>query len=373
MKHLVLVGGGHSHLLVLEHLAKIARNNAFNKVKVTLISPSRWQEYSGMLPGWLAGIYQQEECRIDLVPLAQQANIDFVEGSVIGMDADRSCVCLSNGTHISYDVVSLDIGSEIDLEWLQALGNKVIPVRPIADFHTSWQSILNNCRNKINFTLAIVGGGAAGVEVALAVAQLTNLLTTKATVVLVAGFNGVLPNHATQVQTAALKALANANVNVINERAAGTTHSLLMSDGRELGVDSVIATTGSKPALWLTLSKLKLDDEGYVLVDAHHRSLSHTNVFAAGNICARTDVKLPRSGVHAVSVGPILAHNLVASLMQKSLKTYQPKQTSLYLLSCSNGRAIVSWGNWSAEGRWVWWWKDWIDRHFIKRFSLKSE
>ncbi len=365
MKHLVLVGGGHSHLFVLEHLAHIT----LREVRVTLITPSRWQEYSGMLPGWMAGTYQLDECRIDLLPLVTQAGIQFIEDSISGMDAEKRCVCLSDGTHIPYDLLSLDVGSESDLEWLQALGDKLVPLRPLAEFRTAWLDIVRECCDQISFKLAIVGGGAAGIEIALAAAKTLREQNPASQIVLVAGLRGVLPDHAPRVQQAALKALAEANIDVINERSAGTSNSLLLSDGRVLNANKVIAATGSKPALWLRLSKLNLDSEGYVLVDEHHRSLSHHNVFSAGNVCSRIDVKLPRSGVHAVRVGPVLAHNLLAALERKPLVNYQPKPNSLYLLSCSNGRAILSWGAWSTVGRWAWYLKDHIDRRFIKRFS----
>ncbi len=365
MKHLVLVGGGHSHLFVLEHLAHITLHD----VRVTLITPSRWQEYSGMLPGWMAGTYQLDECRINLLSLVTQAGIQFIEDSISGMDAEKRCVCLSDGTHIPYDLLSLDVGSESDLEWLQALGDKLVPLRPLAEFRTTWLDIVRECRDQISFKLAIVGGGAAGIEIALAAAKTLREQNPASQIVLVAGLRGVLPDHAPRVQQAALKALAEANIDVINERTAGTSNSLLLSDGRVLNANKVIAATGSKPALWLRLSKLNLDSEGYVLVDEHHRSLSHHNVFAAGNVCSRIDVKLPRSGVHAVRVGPVLAHNLLAALERKPLVNYQPKPKSLYLLSCSNGRAIFSWGAWSTAGRWAWYLKDRIDRRFIKRFS----
>jgi len=39
------------------------------------------------------------------------------------------------------------------------------------------------------------------------------------------------------------------------------------------------------------------------------------------------------------------------------------------LLSCGARRAIASWGNWSAQGRWVWAWKDWSDRRFVARYA----
>lgn len=366
MKHLVLVGGGHAHLFVLVRLAK----QRLRELQVTLINPTRWLDYSGMLPGWLAGLYRKEECRIHVEALAIRAGAHFIEDSVVGMDASRNCVCLPDGTHIPYDVVSLDVGSETDMGWLQAMGPGVIPLRPIADFYHSWQEVIQSIERRPHLDVAVVGGGAAGVEVALAIGNYGKKSPAHVHVTLIAGTRGVLAEHNPGVQAAAANALARAGVEIINERAAGTAGALLLSNGRSIASDQVIAATGSKPALWLKLSQLALDENGYVRVDAHHRSVSHENVFAAGNVCSRVDLDLQRSGVHAVKAGPILAYNLIATLHRKSLLKYRPKRKSLYLLSCGDGRAIASWGRWSAEGKWVWRWKDNIDRNFIRRFSL---
>lgn len=365
MQHLILVGGGHAHLFVLDHLAHIQLRD----VRITLISPSRWQEYSGMLPGWMAGAYSKAQCRIDLIPLVTQAGIKFIEDSIGGMDAEKRCVYLSDGTPISYDLLSLDVGSEVDVQCLQSLGDKLVALRPIAQFRAAWLEIVCQCSKQRSFTLAVVGGGAAGVEVALAASRTLGPQNPACSIVLIAGLKGVLADHAPSVQQAALKALRQANIAVYNERCTTNGNALLLSGGGELNADKVVAATGSKPACWLGGSKLQLDNKGYILVDAQHRSLSHHNVFAAGNTCARIDVPLPRSGVHAVRAGPVLAHNLHATLENKPLIPYRAKAQSLYLLSCSNGRAILSWGAWSAEGRWLWLLKDFIDRRFIKRFS----
>ena len=129
----------------------------------------------------------------------------------------------------------------------------------------------------------------------------------------------------------------------------------------------MLAATGARPQSWLRSSGLACSAGGWVQVDAHHRSPSHPEVFAAGDVCARTDRPLARSGVHAVHAGPVLAANLLATLDGSPPRAYVPKPRSLYLIACGPRHAIASWGNWSAEGGWVWRWKDWIDRGFIRR------
>lgn len=365
MKQLVLVGGGHAQLSVLRALAK-ARTPG---VQATLITPSAHQNYSGMLPGWMAGHYTQARCRIDLRPLAQAAGFALVLNPVTQLDAAQRCVYLADGRRVDYDLLSLDIGSETASAPLSALGDKLLPIKPLDTFFATWPAVLARAKAHKGFRLVVVGAGAGGVEVALAARYAFHQAGLDAQVALVALETGLLPGHGPGVRRRIERFAQELGLVLHRAHALGTAEGLALSNGQVLAADCVIAATGARPAPWLAATGLALDNAGYILVDAAHRSLSHTDVFAAGDTCARPDVAMARSGVHAVYVGPVLAHNLLAVLRGGALKAYQPKPNPLYLLACGPRYAIASWGNWSAQGAWVWYWKDWIDRRFMRRFS----
>lgn len=374
-KRLVLVGGGHAHLLVLQALAR----QALPGVEITLISPSRWQHYSGMLPGWMTGHYTLNDCRIDLLPLVQQAGVRFIEDHIIGMDAQQRCVCLSDGTHVHYDLLSLDVGSEVDTEWLTQLGPRLLPIKPLAAFSQAWPALLAQANQASGWRMAVIGGGAAGVEAALAAAEALRARSTSAPsaqltpvpqVTLITGTKGVLPGHGAAVQRRVRQALRKAGIELKAQRAVGTPKGVLLDDGQALTLDAVIAATGARAPVWLRVSKLQLDEQGFVSVNAQHQSTSHPDVFAAGDVCARVDTSMARSGVHAVRAGPVLAHNLLAWMNGRPLQAYVPRRWSLYLLSTGQKNAIASWGPFSVAGPWVWRLKDRIDRHFMARFDI---
>lgn len=365
---LVLVGGGHAHLLVLQSLAGRRPQGA----DITLISPSRWQHYSGMLPGWMKQQYALDDCRIDLLPLLRRARVRFIEDHIVGMDADQRCVCLSDGTHLHYDLLSLDVGSEVNTEWLTDLGPKLLPIKPLATFSERWLAIVEQARASASWQLGVVGGGAAGVEAALAAAETLRHAGALASVSLITGQHGLLPGHASAVRRRVVQALRDRGIEVIHRRAVGTSQGVMLDDGQARHLDAVIAATGARAPVWLRLSNLQLDEHGFVAVNGHHQSTSHPNVFAAGDVCARIDRHVARSGVHAVRAGPVLAANLLASLTSSPLKTYSPRRWSLYLLAIGGGQAVASWGPLSAAGAWVWRLKDRIDRRFMARFHERS-
>lgn len=367
MKRLVLVGGGHAHLSVLEKLA----HASIAGVEVVLITPNRYQNYSGMLPGWIAGHYTREQSRVDLQPLVQASGVRMIEARVRAMSADTRTLILEDGQRVTYDFLSLDVGSETQTEGLSALGVRLLPVKPLDDFFDQWPEIQKKAIDQKDYALVVIGAGAAGVELAFAAQFALKRAGAQEHVTLVVSPDGLLKGHHVSVRRRVLAYARKVGIVLNQQTATGLIDGLLFSDGHRIYADQVIAATGAKPLPWLRQSGLSLNEQGYILVDACHRTQSHPEVFAVGDTCARTDVQMARSGVHAVKVGPVLAENLYAVLADSAdqLKDYQPRKSSLYLLACGPQYAIASWGRISFEGYWVWRLKDWIDRRFIKRFS----
>ncbi|RFC39004.1 MAG: pyridine nucleotide-disulfide oxidoreductase family protein [Candidatus Nitrotoga sp. CP45] len=363
MYRLIMAGGGHAQLSVLKTLAQKSLG-----IDAVLITPSPYQIYSGMLPGWIAGHYSLSECRIDLRPLAASAGARLIFAQVVGIDAQRCRISLSDGMHLDYDGLSLDVGSEADLSLLEVAGERLLPIKPLANFVQRWPAILNAASQQDHYRLVVVGGGAAGVELAFAAQYAFATQRCKqASVALVASEGGILPGHASGVKHRVRALLGQRGIMLYQAQAVGTLEGVALSNGQSLLADCIIAATGARPLAWLRNSGLALDEEGYVLVDAQHRSISHPNVFAAGDVCMRSDIQLAHSGVHAVFAGPVLAHNLIAAINGRVLKSYWPRKKSLYLLATGPKHAIASWGAFSAQGHWVWRWKDWIDRHFMHK------
>lgn len=365
MKRLILVGGGHAHLSVLR---AIAREKPAD-VEVILVTPSSFHSHSGMVPGWVAGHYAQADCQVDMQPLAQAAGVGMVTGRIVGLDADQRCIRLPDGEEIEYELLCLDAGSEVDLSWLEVAGEGLLPARPLDKFVEAWPKILSSAHEKPGYRLVLVGGGVAGVEPALAARYAFTRTGVDGSADLVASESGPLDGHAANVQRRIDRFLAAANVAFPRLRGVGTEESVWLSDGSMLPADCVIAATGARAPHWLELSGLILDENECIAVDTGQRSVSHPNVFAVGDICARLDLYLACSGQHALRAGQVLAENLLAALQGGSMQTYYPDRRSSYLLACGSRYAIASWERWRAEGEWVWRWKDWLDRRIIRRLS----
>lgn len=364
-RRVVLAGGGHSHLAVLADWAEKPQR----ETERWLVTSSRYTAYSGMLPGWLAGTYRAGELLIDLHPLAERGGARLLVSDVVGLDADRRTLSLSSGEEIEFDLLSLATGGEIDTSSLEALGHKLLPVRPVGLFMEGWSKFLERTPPASARSVAVVGGGAAGVELALGIDRALSRRVDSPAVSLVMPKEGFLAGHAPRARKLALGELIKREIAVHFSQAAGTDGGLLLSSGDFLAADSVVAATGSRAPRWLARSGLACNDAGFVAVGPDMRSISHGSIFAAGDIIDRVDRTLERSGVHAVKAGPVLAANLRAAIEETPFREYQPRHRSLYLLALGDKRAIVSWGPFVAAGPWAWRIKDWIDRRFVRRYA----
>lgn len=360
-QRVVLAGAGHTQLLVIEQLIQHPRPD----LEWILITPSPSYTYSGMFPGWLAGDYSVEEAQLDLQSLTKRAGVCLCIDSLVAMDAARNCIILQSGSELCYDFIVLAVGSETDDSWLLDLPTPVWPLQPVSRLMAAWQTWSARSPS-YPWNIAVIGAGAAGVEVCMALHD----RWPQADVSLVTGHHGLLPGHGQGAKKRAQTTLERAGVHILAGRAVGTAAGIMLAHNNQiLAVDTIIAATGARPPIWLRLSHLQLDAEGKVLVDAHHRSVSHSNVWVAGDACARSDTRLPSSGVHAVHAGAVVAYNLMAALQgRQAYRSYRPRRWTLYLIRTHAQHAIASWGPFSAQGAWVRRWKDHLDRKFLRRF-----
>lgn len=365
MKTLILLGGGHAHLAVLKQF----EDGVPNGWRVQLLSPSQYQTYSGMLPGWISGHYALGDCQIDLQLRCESAGVEFIVDTAVGIDADLRFVTRPSGLQLEYDLLSIDIGGESEVGAFALSGDQLIPIRPLDEFIQKWIGIIREPERGKSLRIAIVGGGAAGVELALAMQYTKNKLKLPLKIDFVCSKQGILPGFAPSVICRAQQVIARSGLKQYQAKAEGTAAGLVLSNGEVIHADFIIAATGIRAPFFLRSSKLALNPRGFIALNEAQQSTSHPNVFAAGDIGSRL-IEHAKSGVHAVRAGPVLAQNLIDVMQGASPKKhYKPKKTTLYLLATGPQYAVASWGNFSAEGQWVWYWKRWIDRNFVATYS----
>lgn len=364
-QQLVLLGTGHAHLQVLAELA----SKPLPGTEVILISPHARQLHAAMLPGFVAGHYALDQCAIPLEPLVQRSGIRWIERSAIGIDAQNQTLRLDDGSTLHYDWLSVNTGPVQDRDSIE----RTLPgarehglfVRPIEAFSALWPRVAAMADARA-LRIAVIGAGASGIEMALAV---RHRLPTAA-VTLLCGNEPPGAQYPTSVQRRVLDVLKQHKVTVLQDVAVALKgDAVQLGCGADLACDVPLLATGTQAPPWLASSGLALDGAGFLAVDMYQRSTSHSRVFAAGDVSTRMDRPLARNGVYAALAGTALAYNLGAAMSGAALKPHHPPASSLNLLSCGTRYAVGTWGSFSAQGRWVWWLKNWIDKRFVARFA----
>ena len=374
LRDIVLIGGGHSHAVVLHMWAM----NPLPGARLTLICTDTDTPYSGMLPGFIAGHYTCDEVHIDVRRLAEFAGARYYRDEVIGIDrAARKVICRTRPP-VAYDALSINIGSTPKLS-VPGAGAHAVPVKPIRQFNQRWQALLDRvCNHPGVTTLAVVGAGAGGVELALSMQyRLRRELTEQGRnpdelrMHLLTAGPRILPTHNAAVRRRFEQVLAQRGVELHVDAEVVRVEQGRMETraGKSVQADEIVWVTQAGGATWLADTGLALDAAGFIRVRETLQTETDPLIFAAGDCTAWPGRPLEKAGVFAVRMGPPLAENLRRLLLGQPLRDYQPQRRWLALISTGDKHAIASRGAFYARGDWVWRWKDWIDRRFMLRFS----
>ncbi len=373
---LVLIGGGHSHAIALKQFGM----QPIPGVRLTLITDVAHTPYSGMLPGYVAGLYTFDDCHVDLRPLSQFAGAQMVIDRAIGLDLANQQVICAHRPPIAFDYLSLDIGSTPTVAPVPGADQYAIAVNPIAKFLAQWQQVVDRVRQQPHqpLTLAIVGGGAGGVELAFAVQahlqrlyQQANQPIAHLQVHLLHRGDRLMPSRSRPLSRQVEQLLHERGVHLhLNQSVTAVEHDRICCEsGLTIACDSVFWVTQASAATWLRESGLATDSDGFVQVDDTLRSISHPRIFAAGDVAAMTNHPRPKAGVFAVRQGQPLAQNLRRALQGEPLRSFTPQKNYLILLGSGTGAAIASRDPFCfGFARWIWNWKDHIDRQFMDQF-----
>ncbi len=341
--------------------------------QVTLVSAGPYHYYSGMGPGVLSGIYRPEEIRFHVKKMVEDRGGSFLEERVVSVDATRRMLQLTSGESVVYDVVSFNTGSEVPTQRLAGVTDEMLTVKPIENLIAGKARVRELVRSGAPRFL-VVGGGAAGVEIAGNLHRLVQKEGREASITLIAG-RRLLGPFPDKMRRLALQSLAVRGIEVIEgayvTEFAGRTARL--GDGQELSADLVFLALGVEPSPIFTDSGLPSGEDGGLLVNPYLQSVAHPEIFGGGDCISLEGNPLDRVGVYAVRENPILLHNLLAALEGRELKAFTPQKEYLLILNLGNGDGIFYRRPWVWRGRLAFRIKDAIDRKFMRTFQVSGE
>jgi selenide,water dikinase len=379
LKDIVLVGAGHSHVSVLRMFGM----RPMPGVRLTLVTRQVHTPYSGMLPGMIAGLYDHDQAHIDTGPLTRFALARLYHAEVVGLDLGARQVICRDRPPVPYDVLSINIGSTPSARQVPGVAEHAIPVKPIDGFIERFEAA--RCRvleAKGRARIGVVGGGAGGVELLLSLhRRLTRDVAaagydpSRLEFTLITSSDELLPAFPPRMRRRFAEILRDRGIGVLaGGKAMEVRADAVLVEGHgRVALDEVFWTTRAAPAAWLADTGLALDPEGFIRVTETLQSVSHPDVFAAGDIASIDGHAPPKSGVYAVRSGSPLAGNLRRMTAGRPLVRYKPQREALYLISTGERHALGARNGFTFEGAWVWRLKDFIDRRFMAKFNALPE
>ena len=358
---LVLIGGGHSHLSVLMKLSK----RPINGNRITLITNEIDTPYSGMIPGYIEGIYSWRDSHIDLYRLCLKLNVRFIHAEVERVSAYEKEIYFKDRPKIKFDVLSINTGIQSNNREIKGAAKYCLSVKPIS-------KLANNFLNKItNFkSIAFIGGGAGSVELALAIKKRFLNINQDIKITIITGKRGLLSTFPQKTKLTSLKTLEKFKIDIIEYKRVLEVKpkQIILSDKSMLKIDKAILSTNSMTPKWLAKSDILLTKDNYILVNKSFQT-NYKYVFASGDVIDFNNQNLKKAGVFAVRSGKPLAINIKQFILGKKLVEYKFNKNYLALIGTSKRSAIATKYNLTFNSRFFFYLKKYIDQNFIKKFS----
>jgi NADH dehydrogenase FAD-containing subunit len=368
-KRVVLVGAGHAHLEAIRQAGEFSRRG----FELVVVAPDTFW-YSGLATGMVGGTYSPALDQVDVAALVGRGGGRFVLDRATFIDTSGRRVILERGNTLPYDVVSLNLGSEVPADPVPGLAEYATLVKPIRNLWRLRQDLVDRLDSGLMrepASVVVLGGGASGCELAGNLKRLVDDHGGAAEIRVLTGGNRLLeaaPRPAARIVERSFQqrgVIVELNARVVRvESGFALTH-----DDRRMPFDVLIAAIGLRPPAWVRATGLPTDEDGALQVDSYLRSIADPAVFGAGDCINFAGRNLAKIGVYAVRQAPALLHNLLATLEGRPLRRFRPQKRFLLILNLGDGKGLATWGRFFWHGRLPFRIKDWIDRRFLSRYQ----
>ena len=365
-KHLVLIGGGHAHMVILANLHTFVEKGH----RVTVVGPSAHHYYSGMGPGMLGKTYTPAEIRFATQDVVEKKGGAFVLGKAVRVQADQKTVVLESGETIAYDVISFNAGSYVPRLNLSGTAGDIYAVKPIERLMQARDRILElSTQKKIH--VGILGGGPSAAEIAGNIWQLASEAETQIPDISILAGKRFMARFSAKVRKKVENTLVNRSIRILTDGYVQSIDglSVKLDSGKVHDFDLIFLAMGVKPNPIFNISNLPTGPDGGLLVNQYLQCETYPDMFGGGDCIYFQKQPLDKVGVYAVRQNPVLYHNLMARLQGRDLQPFDPGGDYLLIFNVGGGKGVLQ-KNWiTFGGRPAFIIKDYIDRKFMQKFQ----
>jgi NADH dehydrogenase FAD-containing subunit len=354
-KHLVLVGGGHAHMVTLANLRVFIEKGH----KVTVIAPSPYHYYSGMGPGMLGRIYTPDDIRFSTQHVVKKQGGTFVLGKAVQVDPKGKKLILESGETVPYDVLSFNVGSYVPENRIMGTARDVFTVKPIEKLIDAQKRILELASRK-KITIGIVGGGPSAAEIAGNAWRLTQDYGKNKPRVRIFAGKDFMSRFPVNVKKKISRSLKRRGIEIRESEYVEKikTNEIILESGESYDTDVIFLAVGVKPSPIFKESDLPIGPDGGLLVNQYR-----------GDCIYFKNQPLDKVGVYAVRENSVLYQNLMASLEGRALQPFDPGGDYLLIFNMGDGTGVLRKKWLISDGKLAFKIKDYIDRRFMNKFQ----
>jgi len=365
-KHLVLIGGGHAHMMTLENIGEFVEKG----FKVTVIGPSFYHYYSGMGPGMLGGTYSPDDIRFATRDVVEKQGGIFVKDKVEKINPDKKEIYTQTGQTFSYDVLSFNAGSYVPMQKAPEDSNNIYPVKPIEKLMEAADKLKVLFSQK-KITVSIVGGGPSSAEVAGNVRQLAKKVNKHMPDIRIFAGKKFMGSFPESVRSRVFSSLHNRGIQILETGYVKEIKpdKIRLESGETFSTDFIFIAMGVIPSTIFEESGLPVGPDKGLLVNKYLQSVKYPEIFGGGDCIYFEDQPLDKVGVYAVRENPVLLHNLMATLKGDDLEIFDPGPEYLLIFNIGDGLGVFK-KKWLVfSGKIAFMIKDYIDRRFMTKFQ----
>jgi len=369
-KQLVLIGGGHAHMVTLANIKTLVAKGH----QVTVIGPSEHHYYSGMGPGMLGETYTPTDIRFATRQVVEKQGGTFIRDAVSRIDPESKTLTLATGATLSYDVLSCNAGSQVPQNQIGGSSVDIFSVKPIEKLQEAQGRLLELARTGRN-AIGIVGGGPSSAEIAGNILQLMKRHRLDLPTVRIFSGPAFMKRFPAKVVHLVRKNLQNRGIKIVEGSYVRqvTSGRIELEDGQSYSSDLIFLAVGVKPSPIFAESGLAVGPEGGLLVNRFLQAPNHPEIFGGGDCIYFQESPLDKVGVYAVRENPVLYHNLLASLEGGDLQPFSPGGDYLLIFNLGEGEGVLHKGWLTFGGSPAYMIKDYIDRKFMRRFQAMEQ
>jgi NADH dehydrogenase FAD-containing subunit len=366
-KQLLLIGGGHAHMVTLANL-----NTFIDKgYGVTVIQPSEYHYYSGMGPGMLGGTYSPGDIRFATRKLVEEKGGKFIHAKAHRIDPHKQLVYLEETEEeVPYDVLSCNVGSYVPREIIGGETENVFTAKPIEDLLAA-QKRISALAAERTVSVGVIGSGPSAIEIAGNIHQLCRESRVNIPCIQLFGGRNFMAGRPERVRRLTRKLLEGKGVEIIESGYVRRVEDgeIILENNKSYEVDIVFPAVGVKPSPIFARSGLPIGPDGGLQVNTFLQSIRYTNIFGGGDCIHFEAEPLEKVGVYAVRQNPVLYRNLMAFLDGKPMEKFVPGGKYLLIYNLGDGEGVLSKWSITFSGKLAFFIKDYIDRRFIKTFQ----